>query len=67
MEMTQVHEFHVKTRKLVMILHLSPFMDLTAEQRDREDRFFVQMYHKGYYARTVHGPSCDTVGMYKVD
>ena len=51
-------------RKLVMILHLPPFMDLTPKQRAREDRFFGEMCAKGYYTRTVHGMSEDTVGLY---
>ncbi len=54
-------------RKLVMILRLPAYMDLTAEQRDREDQFFGLMYSKGYMftTKTVEqGGKVDTVTMY---
>ena len=63
MEVTEVPEV-LEWRKLVMILHLPPFMDLTPEQREREDRFFGKMYAKGYHTRTMHGMSEDAVGLY---
>ena len=62
MEMTQVPEYK---RKLVMTLHLPPYMDMTAEQRDREDQFFGDMFSKGLYTVTRHGMKGDAVAFYK--
>ena len=63
MEVTEVPEYR---RKLVMILHLPPFMDLTPKQRAREDRFFEEMARKGYHTRPMNGLSDDTLGLYTI-
>ena len=64
MEVPEVPEMPEYKRKLFMIIHLPLFMDLTPEQREREDQFFGEMHAKGYYTRTMHGTSEDIVGLY---
>ena len=64
MEMTQVHEVITEKRKLVMILHLPLYMNMTAAQRDREDQFFDRMFSKGLDVVTRHGVKGDSVALY---
>ena len=53
-------------RKLVMILNLHPFMDLTPKQCAREERLFEEMSRKGYYTRPMNGLADDTLGLYTI-